>query len=231
MALTDIKFSELGWQTHDFPVTLAAAPAIGFADQIKIDNFSVRLVNDVTETDTPGTYIIEFEPFEINGSASVSLEYVNLDLGDALVFPADPVVISLTDPATLSTEIQYCTIFELYTRFGYENVNKWADMGNDREINSIAQKIIDEIVVDSRNTDGRLRGRYNDIPFVEPFPIPIVNLTRLTAGVALYGSRGIEDDNDRLNSARMEADKLLREIASGVLILDLPSAISYGSFE
>ena len=230
--LTEIRFNQIGWQTHIFDVDVGGTPTAGLGDDLRVDKGGVFLINTPKDVEgQPGKYSILFEPYEIRDPTETSFTLIYSYYGtDPNVNVPNPRDLNVTDPALLNTDTpQYCTVYELYTRFGYDNVNKWADMGNVQDINQISQKIIDEIVVASRNTDGRLRYRYNDIPFSDPYPNQVMNLTRLEAGVNLHDARGIEDTDNTLQPARNEAENLIRQIASGVLILDRQAARQYGS--
>ena len=222
-------YQQLDWQQITVTALDGTTPTPGLTVSAAVTSHLIgggTLTDPFTnsfEDNGDGTYTANLEPFEVTGVERIEITFTTG--GAATIAPED---ITLVDPSTLSTETQYHTVEDLYSRFGSENINKWADMNNLRKPREIATRIIDAIVTASNYVESRLRQRYNSLPF-DPIPWDIRNLTRLRTGYVLYGARGIEDENDEVSSANTEFRKTLQEILRGQLRIDAPTVKTHGS--
>lgn len=115
--------------------------------------------------------------------------------------------------------------------FGEANVQKWADINNDKQPSKIQSRINYFCKFSTVYVNGRLiQGRYA-VPFDEDsVPTIIVHLTSLIAGVGLYDGRLIipaEPRRDEASGQRKQSRKLLYEILSGQLRLIDPISGEY----
>ena len=215
-------YQQIAWQTVQTAATNDgdSSPATGIENTITGEIGGQPQPYPTKERDdVPGTYQREMAPFELT-SASVTLDW--LTTSPAVTLNPATVVMSLTDPATLSTETQYCTVLQLYQYFGSENVNKWADKNDYRIIDEIAQAIIDAIVNVSSRVNALMRDKYYDVPF-SPIPYEIMHTTRLMAGYELHAARGIEDSDSTIEAAAKEANLIIKQILAGQILFDLPT--------
>lgn len=134
----------------------------------------------------------------------------------------------------------YCEREDLDKQFGAANVDKWANLSNDDDVDDIAALIEERvdwaIRAADEDVDGKLRHGPYHVPFTEDsdgesveVPGEITRLSATLAGVKLYESRGITDTNPETGQAvhklmwhKRDAEKRLREIIAGTFRLDLP---------
>lgn len=125
----------------------------------------------------------------------------------------------------------YCTQADIETTFGQFNVSKWADRDNDGDGTKIAARIARALEVGASKVDDALRGGRYALPFSDPVPIVIREAAAKLAGVWLYEGRGLEDNGDgqplhRLSAVRRDAEKDLRMIRAGTMLLATTPAVT-----
>ncbi len=105
--------------------------------------------------------------------------------------------------------------------FGRVNLQKWADLDNDRNSEFIRDRITWSCEVATAYINGRMaNGRYS-VPFTNPDK-NIIHLTGLFAGTILYDGRANKSGDtvrDELSIQRKSARRLLHEILTGQLKL------------
>lgn len=218
------KYNEIGWQLVDINPTITEKgdPAIGIEITATVDGItSVFQVKEIGD----GLYQLELSTKEVPlSSATIELVYSTTTWGITI----DPETISLKDPASLSTEPQYCTVSQLYQRFGADNINKWADLNNERDTDEITNNIIDAIVTTSADMTDQFRDKRYQVPFADPIPYSIMQATRLQAGYNLSTARGmVEDDDTALQNAEKEAQTTVKRIHAGQIRLDFQMAKTF----
>lgn len=108
--------------------------------------------------------------------------------------------------------------------FGVDNVEKWADLDNDQDATKITNRITDAISFAEGLFEGRLRqGRYalpltvagSGLDFIQ-------SIVSTLAGDWLYRARGLrdEDETNRIRNLLVRTEKLMGQIATGVIRLD-----------
>ena len=127
--------------------------------------------------------------------------------------------------------VVYATRADIEAVFGTINVEKWADLNNEKVSADIAARITSAIAVATAYIDDRLR---DGTPYTFPLaaglvvPTTIVDICAKWAGVWLYESRGIADTDEkehRLTHHKEYVDKVLDSLTSGKLTLSLVQAI------
>ena len=218
-------YNQVDWQEVVFSGTILGVPTDDLditANYLGGDDLSYKPYQEAGAT--TGEYRVRLAPIEIESGASVTIEYTcptaNFDTPNS--------VVTLTDPATLDAGDQYCEVFDIYLKFGSENVNKWADLNNLRNTEEIARTIINQIVLSTDYIDTMLTGFFDTIPFAAPYPPQIVDACRINAGVNLQLARGIEDDDTTFDNLRMKADTMLKRILAGQIRLGLATADAPG---
>lgn len=115
----------------------------------------------------------------------------------------------------------YATTTNLDLVFGIENLNRWADLDNNKNPNTIAER--KEWALET--AEDYINGRFAQSKYLVPFsdcPKLIKHLTCLYAGILLYDGRGqnaTEKARDQVSRQRKEFDRLLRQILSGQVTL------------
>lgn len=118
----------------------------------------------------------------------------------------------------------YITLANIEKKFGQSNVQKWANVDNDDNLDKIAAK--QRVAMDDAEgyINSRLRGKGYVIPFAAPYPSEIVRITALRAAVELYMSRGVVDADpgeNAMQSTINEIERTLGQIISGRIKLDV----------
>lgn len=110
----------------------------------------------------------------------------------------------------------YCTRLQVEAVFGRRNLESWADLDNNEDPDAIAAVIDSNLDYASDEVDSDLIfGPYN-IPFVAPYPLPIVRLAALVTGIMTYDGRRITSpDKDILSQRRKEANCIKQDILNG----------------
>ena len=108
--------------------------------------------------------------------------------------------------------------------FGVTNVATWADLDNDEDATKITNRIGAAISFAEGLFEGRLRnGRYQLPLTVSGTGLDLVKTINATiAGDWCYRARGLrdEDESNRIRNLLIRTEKLLGEIATGVIRLD-----------
>jgi len=144
-------------------------------------------------------------------------------VGSALIVVTDDLQIQL-EVEYVSRDPRYCQLSDLYQQFGRKNVRAWADVDNDADEGHMQSRIDQGITYATAEVDDTLRrGRYT-LPF-SPVPRQIRMIAAQLAGVYLYVSRGVEDDETSTGEhayRHMErmARTRLRRLLSGQTVLD-----------
>lgn len=216
-------YQTIAWQTAETVATNDAdsSPATGIESTITAQINSQTQPYPTEETAVSGTYSRQLASYEITGVNQITVAWLTTTAGVTLT----PISSTLTliDPATLSNQIQYCTVCQLYQYFGSDNVNKWADKNNHKITEEIAPVIIDAIATASSRINALMRDKYYEIPFY-PAPYEIMHACRLMAGYELHAARGIEDDDATIQAAAKEAKMIIKQILAGQILFDLPTA-------
>jgi hypothetical protein len=116
--------------------------------------------------------------------------------------------------------------------YGPENVVKWADLNNDLDESFIELRLEWAMCTATEMLNNRLRYGPYVIPFDSPYPLEVVKVVAGIAGVLLYESRGIADQNvdgnpiDVLSVHRNAAEDFVKDILAGILRLDMESRIN-----
>lgn len=118
----------------------------------------------------------------------------------------------------------YATSNDLELQFGRENLNRWADLDNDKNPNTINARIEWALEEAEEYLNARFVNSKYDVPFGATPPKLIKHLTCLYAGVLLYDGRGqVKTDSakDQVVNQRGRFNRLIRQILSGqVTLLD-----------
>lgn len=115
----------------------------------------------------------------------------------------------------------YCAEADLVLIYGQKNINRWADLDNDEDNYVIDARIEWACEFATEFVNSRLlRGPYA-VPFDSPYPLLIVNLTAMYAGILLYDGRQVvsAEDNDKVSRQRRDFDRYIRQIFKGQLKL------------
>lgn len=127
----------------------------------------------------------------------------------------------------------YSTRADSEAYYGAVELAKWADKDNDGDATAIAdaiaaagQRTYDEINM-------LVRGGPYTVPFAEPYPPEIVDISQMLVGARLYAGRGAQDldaatgfPQDRLASIRERCYRLLEEIKAGSLQLEISGVVT-----
>jgi phage gp36-like protein len=111
--------------------------------------------------------------------------------------------------------------------FGASNVAIWADLDNDKDAGKIQARVDSVIARSEARVNSMFRRSRYTIPF-DPVPTEINEICCYISGAKLYEPRSTEDiSSDTPNmlktfvmSNRRQAEKMIREILAGKLILD-----------
>jgi hypothetical protein len=77
--------------------------------------------------------------------------------------------------------------------YGPTNTSSWADAENNGDEPYITNRIAWALRLATSKIDGRLLGGPYSLPFAQPYPAELVDATARLAGVLLYETRGITD--------------------------------------
>lgn len=119
----------------------------------------------------------------------------------------------------------YSTRTDIETKYGRDNVAKWADLDNISDQAAITAAITAAIAWSDAQINGRLRDGPYAVPLVGGDPI-ITEVSVQLSAYKLASSRGTSDFTDvdeplhRLSGEKREAMKTLREINAGMIVLD-----------
>lgn len=119
--------------------------------------------------------------------------------------------------------MSYIAQSDIEAIFGATNVAKWADMDNNANAGAIAARIAAAIAYAEDEIDLRLRGHAYIVPISGTSgstPRSIVDAAARLAGVWLYESRGMADDNVEIGRHREQVDRLVNRIIAGQVRLD-----------
>ena len=108
--------------------------------------------------------------------------------------------------------------------FGSINVDQWADLNNNQDAQEIADRVEWALETAHAKLNNRLRGGRYAIPFEAPVDPQIVNLEAQLAGLALYDSRGVGDDEDTQDTFSKLRKSLWQEVSkirAGQIRLDV----------
>ena len=115
----------------------------------------------------------------------------------------------------------YCKRIDIENIFGKRNVARWADLDNDESETLIASRIEWASDFATEYVNSRLLYGPYAVPFDTPYPLMIVNLTAMFAGIQLYDGRQVvsAEDKDQVSRQRKDFDRYLRQIFKGQLKL------------
>jgi len=108
--------------------------------------------------------------------------------------------------------------------FGKNNIDKWADLDNEGDATTIANRRAWATCTASALIDSRFRDGTYVIPFVEPIELDIVDLCARWAGVLLYDGRLIREDQDQtdeMGHQRKIIEDRITKLLSGQMRLNL----------
>jgi len=107
----------------------------------------------------------------------------------------------------------------LYSKFGQDNILRWATRSDAETADEISARIQNAIDYADDFVDDSIRGGPYHLPFVDPdIPRTIKDLACTIAGIQLYEARGYEDfeeGGNRLTANKVEAYTQLASIRSG----------------
>lgn len=117
----------------------------------------------------------------------------------------------------------FCVKSDVEAQYGRVNINKWADLDNDKNIQTINNRVEWACGNATDYLIGRLIQRRYNLPF-EVVPNRIKFLSALFSGILLYDGRLVRDNENRdeLSRVRKEFLKGIREILNGQFILTNP---------
>lgn len=112
----------------------------------------------------------------------------------------------------------YKILSELY---GSINVDKWADLNNDRDPNEISKTVYRACWNSSRQIDSITKNGFYDPPFEFPYPPMIEQLASMQAAYYLYTTSGKFHDifDKQFNSVHKEIKNLIAQINTGRIAL------------
>lgn len=112
--------------------------------------------------------------------------------------------------------------------FGKHNIEKWADVDNAKDAAAIESRIEWALALAEETVNNRLRGGPYAVPFSEPAPLVVTDVTARLAGVLLYEARGVTDfspNGDVIHQLKHHKDhvqKFFEDVHKGRLRLHLP---------
>lgn len=98
--------------------------------------------------------------------------------------------------SSICGEATYSSREDIELIFGQKNVAKWADLNNTGADDDIDERCCWALHAAYNFLNDRLRGGVLVVPFESPFPRRIVEMSARYAGVLLYESRGVTDNDD-----------------------------------
>lgn len=121
--------------------------------------------------------------------------------------------------------MKYCNKEDLFIRFGKSNVVQWSDAENSQDEDEINERIAWSILQATEEINERLR----ESPYIFPIenesvPLSIQKTCSEIAGIYLYDSRRINDNDDGLDEMqfiRTGIEEYFRQICGGKRILNL----------
>lgn len=119
----------------------------------------------------------------------------------------------------------YCTSADLYNMYGELNIQKWADLDNTKNPDTVDTRVAWACEFATEFINARLvRGKYA-IPFTS-VPKTIVFITTLQAGIMLYDGRRVVSDRNRdeVGIQRKQLNTYLRQILAGQLKMIHPTS-------
>lgn len=148
---------------------------------------------------------------------------VKVELQDGTYLAVDqiPGSVETNNPVVYVNMTDYYTTRHLIeNEFGADNVTQWADLDNNRDNVSISARV-DQVIVNVCDLfDDRMRNHVIDLPLTPPYPRTIERICTYQAGIELYASRGLEDNN-RLSWHQKQSDMLIKRILGGQLDLSV----------
>ena len=106
----------------------------------------------------------------------------------------------------------YTTDAQLDLEFGASNVTTWADIDNDGNATTIANRKANAIADADAMIDAYLLDGPYEVPFTATIPIVIQKASTLLAGYNLYMARGITDADPAKNEMKWAEDKAMKII-------------------
>lgn len=103
--------------------------------------------------------------------------------------------------------------------YGPTNVIRWADLENKGDPLYIDNRITWAIALASSYVYAKMANGPYVVPFADPEPILIVDIIARRAGLELYSSRGIEDENDRMLEQGKRVERDINALLTDVLRL------------
>ncbi len=125
----------------------------------------------------------------------------------------------------------YCSVADVYSRWGTVNVQKWADLDDTMTNTTMVSRITLAIEVTAAKMEDVVRGTRYSIPMVgmdgtTPYTIRFLNAT--LAGVWLYEGKGIQDYEPntgkavhRYQFAKDDAESQLKGLVTSTLDIDM----------
>lgn len=110
--------------------------------------------------------------------------------------------------------------------FGMQNINRWADLENNEDVNFIKRRITWAAELSTEHINGRLKNGKYSVPFTA-IPKIIVHASSLLGGMLLYDGRSIgpsESPKDQVARHRKEFNRLINDIQSGRMKLLHPTS-------
>ena len=100
--------------------------------------------------------------------------------------------------------------------FGIENTERYADPNNENVALDITAKIAWALGEGTEEIESRFADIYV-LPFVLPYPLTIITLNALIAGIFLFDIRRVVNSSaeDAISSQRRWADRIVIEVLSG----------------
>lgn len=118
----------------------------------------------------------------------------------------------------------YATREDVERIYGKSNVEKWADVNNDKNAQDVAQRVVWALEMAHDELEARLRYGPYALPF-QPVPKTITRMEATLAGVILYDSRLITDEEDSPSPMKKHEKwvaRMIADIFSRRLRLDAP---------
>lgn len=114
----------------------------------------------------------------------------------------------------------YATKTDLFNVYGEVNITKWADLDNDRNPQTVLNRVNWALLQATEWVNSRLMNGHYALPFACA-PKLIVLITAMQAGLLLYDARQIvsADGKDPMSRQRKTLDRYIRQIHSGQLKL------------
>jgi phage gp36-like protein len=140
--------------------------------------------------------------------------------GDAKETELSETYLAVVRTRAYGTDV-YATCDDLYMIFGRSNVDKWSDVDNDQDESLMRERKAWALHLASRELDDALRSGPYGTPFELPYPTTLIDATARLAGVLLYESRGLVDE-ESTSVMQPHRDRVLRftkRVLGGQLII------------